>query len=444
MTLRIGTGAGFSADRITPAVELAEKGNLDYLVFECLAERTIAKAHVAKLNDSNLGFDPYLLKRMKAVLPACHINKTKIITNMGAANPLAAGQAVFKLARDLALEGMRIAVVTGDDVLHYVVERDFDLDEMSGTVSQLGSQVVSANAYLGAQPIVDALNMKADIVIAGRVADPAMFLAPMVFEFGWKMDDWDKLGQGTIIGHLMECAAQITGGYFSDAGRKHVPDIANLGFPIAEVDADGRAIITKLEDAGGCVTEATCKEQTLYEVHDPAKYFQPDVIADFSNLTIKSIDKDRVQISGGKGHAPNGKLKVSVGYYDSWVGEGQITYAGSNSGPRGELALNILEERMNKYADKILESRSELIGVDSVFGIKGGITTDIPEVRARYALRAHTQETVDQACHEIESLYLNGPAGGGGIVTSTRRVLAVASTLVPAVDVKSHVQILES
>lgn len=448
MTLRIGTGAGFSGDRIGPAVELAQKGNLDYLIFECLAERTIAKAQVAKLKDCNQGYDPFLVKRMEAVLPACHQQGTKIITNMGAANPLAAGRAVFKLAQKLCLDGLCIAVVTGDDVLRYVVKQDLALEELNETAAELGSLVVSANAYLGAKPIVDALNMGADIVIAGRVADPAMFLAPMVFEFGWAMDDWGKLGQGTIIGHLLECAAQITGGYFADPGSKHVPDIANLGFPIAEIEPNGQAVITKLEETGGCVTEATCKEQALYEVHDPANYLQPDVVADFSNLMIKSVGKDRVQISGGSGHAPNGKLKVSVGYYDSWVGEGQITYAGFNAVARGKLALRILEERMVPYAKKIIETRAELIGMNSVIGLDGGfgheITCDISEVRARFVLRSDTQDLVEQVCHEIESLYLNGPAAGGGIVTSTRRVLAIASTFVPASDIKSHVEILES
>lgn len=444
MTLRIGTGAGFSGDRIEPAVDLAEKGNLDYLIFECLAERTIAKAQVAKLKDCNHGYDPFLMKRMRAVLPACRKHGTKIVTNMGAANPLMAGQAVFELAKDLGLDGLRIAVVTGDDVLGYVVKQDLPLEELRDTAAELGSKVVSANAYLGAKPIVDALNLGADIVIAGRVADPAMFLAPMIYEFGWAMDDWEKLGQGIIIGHLMECAAQITGGYFADPGRKQVPDIANLGFPIAEVEPDGQAVITKLEYAGGCVTEATCKEQALYEVHDPANYLQPDVIADFSNLLIESIGKDRVQISGGTGHAPTGKLKVSVGYYDSWVGEGQITYAGSNAVSRGKLALSILQKRMAPYAEQITETRAELIGVDSVFGLGCETETSVPEVRARFVLRSNSQDLVEQVCHEIESLYLNGPAAGGGIVTSTRRVLAVASTFIPAVAINAHVEILES
>lgn len=444
MTLRIGTGAGFSGDRIGPAVDLAENGNLDYLVFECLAERTIAKAQVAKLNDCNHGYDPFLLKRMRAVLPACQRCGTKIITNMGAANPFAAGQAVIKLAQDMGLKGLRIAVVTGDDVLGYVLDENPTLDNIDKPVAELGANVVSANAYLGAGPIVEALALGADIVIAGRVADPAMFLAPMIFEFGWTMDDWQKLGCGTIIGHLMECGAQITGGYYGDPGIKDVPDIANLGFPIAEIEADGQAIITKLETAGGLVTEATCKEQALYEVHDPANYLQPDVVADFSNLVIKSVGENRMLISGGTGHAPTGLLKVSVGYYDSWIGEGQITYAGSNAVARGKLALSILRDRLAAYSDSILEIRAELIGVDSVFGAKLETVTEITEVRARFVVRSEGPEIAEGVCHEVDSLYLNGPAAGGGIVTSTRHVLAVASTLIPAETIAANVEILET
>lgn len=444
MTLRIGTGAGFSGDRIGPAVDLAENGNLNYLVFECLAERTIAKAQVAKLNDCNQGFDPFLLKRMRAVLPACQRSGTKIITNMGAANPFAAGQAVVKLAQDMDLNSLRIAVVTGDDVHRYVITENLTLDNIDKPVGQLGENVVSANAYLGAGPIVEALALGADIVIAGRVADPAMFLATMIFEFCWAMDDWEKLGRGTIIGHLLECGSQITGGYFGDPGIKDVPNIANLGYPIAEIDASGQAIITKLETAGGLVTEATCKEQALYEVHDPVNYLQPDVIADFSDLIIKSVGENRVLILGGTGHAPTGLLKVSVGCYDSWIGEGQITYAGSNAAARGKLALNILRERLAPYSNHILEIRTELIGVDSVFGAKLESPSEMAEVRARFVVRSEGQEIADHVCHEVESLYLNGPAAGGGIVTSARHVLAVASTLIPAGSAIANVEILEN
>ena len=211
----------------------------------------------------------------------CHAKGIKIITNMGAANPVAAAEKTAEVARSLGLRGLKVAAVTGDDVLDAVRAGDYRLDETGETVASLGNRIVSANAYLGAGPIVEALAAGADVVITGRAADPSMFLAALIHEFNWSMEDWTRLGRGTVVGHLLECAGQITGGYFADPGFKDVPDMARLGFPIAEVGEDGTAVITKVPGTGGVVSTATCKEQLLYEVHDPARYFQPDVVADF-------------------------------------------------------------------------------------------------------------------------------------------------------------------
>lgn len=249
-TIRIGTGAGFSGDRIEPAVDLAAKGNLDYLVFECLAERTIALAQQAKMHDPNAGFDPLLERRMRAVLPICREKGVRVISNMGAANPVAAAKHTIKIARELGLSGLRVAAVQGDNVLDVLSPDAFVIDEANCTLGEFKKEVISANAYLGAGGIVDALKAGADVVLTGRAADPAMFLAPQIFEFGWQMDDWTRLGRGTLVGHLLECGGQVTGGYFADPGLKDVPDLANLGFPIAEVDEDGNAIITKLPGTG--------------------------------------------------------------------------------------------------------------------------------------------------------------------------------------------------
>src|SRR5262245_29228067 len=281
-TIRIGAGAGYSGDRIEPAVELAERGHLNYLVFECLAERTIALAQQARRSDPDAGYDPLLADRFNAVLRPCVANGVKIITNMGAANPAGAARAVASIARDLGLAGLRIAAVSGDDVMEAVRARDLPLVETDGRIADVADRMVSANAYLGAGPIVEALAGGADIVITGRVSDPALFLAPLMHEFGWKADDWDRLGKGTVVGHLLECAGQITGGYFADPGYKDVPNLARLGFPLADVSEDGSAVIGKLPETGGRVSLKTCKEQLLlYEVHDPARYCQPDVVADF-------------------------------------------------------------------------------------------------------------------------------------------------------------------
>ncbi|MBV9757333.1 MAG: DUF1446 domain-containing protein, partial [Alphaproteobacteria bacterium] len=265
-TVRIGSGAGYSGDRIEPAVELCERGEIQYIGFECLGERTIALAQQDKLKDPDAGFDPLLVARMRAVLPVAAARRIRLVTNMGAANPLAAARRTAAIARELGLRGLKIAAVTGDDVLDDLRHGDYALLERPGTVASLGDAIRSANAYLGVAPIVAALAGGADVVITGRVGDPALFVAPLVHEFGWAMDDWDRLGKATVIGHLLECAGQITGGYFADPGYKDVPDLARLGFPIAEVAADGSAVITKVAGSGGRISVRSCKEQLLYEL----------------------------------------------------------------------------------------------------------------------------------------------------------------------------------
>ena len=288
-TIRIGSGAGYSGDRIEPAVELAEKGDLQYLVFECLGERTVALAQQARMKNPESGYDPLLEERMRAVLPLCAAKGIKVVTNMGAANPVAAARRTAEIAKSLGLSSLKIAAVVGDDVLDACKDGDLPIMEFDGTIKQLGNRLLSANAYLGAEPIAQALTSGADIVITGRASDPALFLAPMIHAFGWAMDDWNLLGQGTVAGHLLECAGQITGGYFADPGYKDVADLARLGFPIGEVGEDGSLVITKVAGSGGAVTAQTCKEQLLYEVHDPKRYLQPDVVADFSQVKVEEI-----------------------------------------------------------------------------------------------------------------------------------------------------------
>ncbi|MBR3372134.1 MAG: DUF1446 domain-containing protein [Rhodobacteraceae bacterium] len=444
-TVRIGTGAGFSGDRIEPAVDLAEKGDLDFLVFECLAERTIALAQQALLRDPNAGYDPMLVARMRAVLPACHARGVRIVTNMGAANPFAAADAVRAVLRELGLHGMRVAAVSGDDVLAEVKSGNYRIDETGQPVSALGSKLISANAYLGAGPIALALDRGAHIVITGRAADPALFLGPLVHAFGWAMDDWGRLGRGTVVGHLLECAGQITGGYFADPGYKDIPDLARLGFPIGEVDEDGNVTVTKLPGTGGAVTPATVKEQLLYEIHDPRRYIQPDVIADFSGVRIEETGPDKVRVTGGDGCAKTGLLKVSVGYIDSYIGEGQISYAGPGAMERGRLAIEIVAERLKITGVPCAETRGELIGVDSILGARLSGNCSAPrEVRVRFVGRTDRREDAARVGNEVESLYLNGPAGGGGAAKSTREIVGIVSTLVPENRVSPGIHIQET
>ncbi|MGJ4915590.1 acyclic terpene utilization AtuA family protein [Bradyrhizobium sp. HKCCYLRH2060] len=428
-SIRIGAGAGYSGDRIEPAVELAAKGGLDYLVFECLAERTIALAQQARMKDPAAGYDPLLAARMQAVLPICRANKVRIVTNMGAANPVAAAEATRAIARQLGLTGLKIAAVTGDDVLEPLKTADVVLDT-GDMIHALGNRVVSANAYVGAGAIAEALAGGADVVITGRAADPALFLGPLIHEFGWALDDWDRLGQGTVVGHLLECAGQITGGYFADPGLKDVPDLARLGFPIGEVREDGELIVTKVAGSGGCVTPGTVKEQLLYEIHDPAQYFQPDVVADFSQVTVEELGPDRVRVVGGRGRPKTGLLKTSVGYLDSYVGEGQISYAGPGAVARGRLALDIVRERLALTGVAVSELRCDLIGLNALHGDERAEGAEPHEVRIRVAGRTETMAEAIRIGNEVETLYTNGPAGGGGAWKSAREVIAVASCLV--------------
>lgn len=438
--VRIGTGAGFQGDRIAPAVDLAERGGLDFLVFECLAERTIALAQQARLADPAAGYDPLLERRMRAVLPACARNGTRIVTNMGAANPRAAAERTRAVVRELGLP-LTVAAVTGDDVLGLV--GDSLLTETGAAARALEDRLISANAYIGVAGIVEALDAGADIVICGRASDPALFLAPLVHRFGWAMDDWARLGRGTLVGHLLECSAQITGGYFADPGVKEVPDLAEVGFPLAEVSEDGTAVITKLPGTGGLVTRATCTEQLLYEIHDPARYVQPDVVADFSRVELKEVGPDRVLVTGGSGHPASGQLKVSVGYRDGWRGEGQISYAGANCVARGRLAAEVVHRRLAELGGRILEERSELIGLDAVAPAAARGAADPSEVRLRIAARCADEEAAERIGEEVESLYLCGPAGGGGVSRSSREIIAVASTLIPAASVSVRVELTE-
>ncbi|WLH05435.1 acyclic terpene utilization AtuA family protein [Pseudomonas lurida] len=438
-TLRIGSGAGYSGDRIEPAVELAEQGDLDYLVFECLAERTIALAQQARINDPEGGYDPLLSERMRRVLPFVGVKagrrRLRVITNMGAANPLSAAVEVRRIASELGVD-LKVAAVVGDDVLS-ALQPEWLLDN-GQTVGSLGERLISANTYLGVDGILEALRADADVVITGRVADPSLFLAPQMFEFGWAADDWQRLGRGTLVGHLLECAGQVSGGYFADPGFKDVDDLARLGFPLAEISADGEALITKVSGSGGRVSRATCIEQLIYEVHDPAAYLTPDVTADFSQVGFVEEGSDRVRAQGAGGRARPEQLKVSVGYLEGWIGEGQMSYGGPGAVARAQLARDVVLMRLELIGVKMQDVRAELIGMDALHGPRS--TVEPWEVRLRVAARCAARSDAVRVGNEVETLYTNGPSGGGGASKSVRQVVAVASLLLPRGAVNPRIE----
>ena len=442
---RIGSGAGYSGDRIDPAQDLAERGQLNALVFECLAERTIALAQLRRSIDPLQGYDPMLGERMQAVLPACHAQGCTIISNMGAANPMAAGQAVLAVAREQGLRGVKVGVVEGDDVLAWMLAHHTPLLETHGqTVRDLGERLISANAYLGADALLPALQAGAGVVITGRVADPSLFLAPLMHHFGWDRTDWKKMGQGIVVGHLLECSSQVSGGYIADPGYVDVPNLAEVGFPFAEVQADGNAIIGKLDGTGGRIDRLTCTAQLLYEIEDPAAYLQADVVADFSRVHFEQCGPDRVRVRGAGGRKRPDTLKATLGYRDGFIGEGQISYAGPGARARGELALAVLRERLQRLGWAQLEHRAELIGINAMHGPALGGDAEPYEVRVRLALRTDNRAQAERAAQEVEALYVSGPAAGGGVTQSVREVVAVASALIPRAAVQTRTSVLES
>ena len=346
--LRIGAGASYAGDRVEPATELAKHAQLDYLVYETLAERTIALAQLERLKNPDGGYNELLADRFYGALPYCRQQGTRIVTNMGAANPRGAAKRTVEIIRELKVGPMKVAAVLGDDVLDYcLAHRDtLKLMENGKPLSSLEGKIVSANAYLGADVMVDALARGADIVLTGRVGDCSLFLAPMIHEFGWAMDDWDIIGKGQVGADMVECGANVSGGFFADPGYKDVPDLGNLGYPYLEVASDGTIVVTKVPGTGGLINRATCTEQMIYEIHDPANYITPDVVVDFTDVTLEEVGKDRVMMKGGRGKPRPEQLKVSVGILEGWIGEAMITYAGLGCLNRAKLAEEVVRKRL--------------------------------------------------------------------------------------------------
>ncbi|NVJ85928.1 MAG: DUF1446 domain-containing protein [Algoriphagus sp.] len=428
--IRIGCGAGFSGDRIEPALILTEKGNLDYLVLECLAERTIALAQKRKLQNPELGYDVLLEKRLKDLLPLLLRHNTRLITNMGAANPISGAKKIIELAKAQTLS-LKVAAVIGDDVFEFLSGEEHSLENKQPIRSQ--GKLVSANAYLGVEAILPALASDADIIITGRVADPSLFLAPMIHEFGWKLDQFDLLGKGTVLGHLLECAGQLTGGYFADPISKPVPDLDQLGYPFVDVFPDGRGIISKVKGTGGMISERIAKEQLLYEVLDPYHYFTPDVVADFSTVQFEEIAFDQLQVTGGSGIEKPEKYKVSVGYEAGFKGEGEISYAGAHAIERVRLAGEIIEKRIKRLVANL---RIDFIGLNSLHPAELSKNSNPYEVRLRVVGMCENMEQAQLIGEEVEALYTNGPAGGGGARKMVTQVVGVVSTLLDRNQVK--------
>jgi hypothetical protein len=433
-TLAIGCAAGFGGDRTDAARPIVEtliaRNGPGVLIFEMLAERTLALAQLDRLNHSDQGYAPLLEPMVRPILSRCLEHDIPIVGNFGAANPRAAAARIRQIAEEQGVSAARIAIVEGDDLSNAAGQQ---LLRRYLSPAHSAIEIISANVYLGAAAIADALRAGAQVVVTGRVADPSLTVGPAMAHFNWSETDWLTLGRATMAGHLLECGAQVTGGYFADPGLKDVPDLHRVGFPIAEISADGSFIITKAEATGGLVDARTVKEQLLYELHDPAAYLTPDVVADISDAEVKEVGPDRIAVIGVRGHARPASLKVTVCFTGGWLGEGEISYAGPNAEARARLAAEIIRRRI----DRDLKIRFDLIGVLSVFGDDHGkaltATTlkDAGDVRLRVAVVDGERAQVEQVMREVTALYTCGPAGGGGVRTSITRRLSSTSCFIP-------------
>jgi hypothetical protein len=448
-TIRVGSGSAWWGDRVEPARLNAEQGALDYLCFETMAEATVSAAQVRARRDPSFpGFDTYLDERMRAVLPGCMRQGTRIVSNQGWINPEGAAKRIVELLREHGLRGVKVAAVNGSLITDRVLALTDRILENGHPTSTLAADLISAEVYLGAEPIVEALKGGAQIVVTGRVADPSVFMAPLMFEFGWDPLDHDRLGMGNGIGHLLECGAQVTGGYFSDPGFKDVPEPWNLAFPIAEVDRDGSVVITKVAGSGGAVTLQTVKEQMLYEVHDPANYITPDVVVDFTTARLEQVGPDRVRVSGISGKPRTPTLKVSIGCTEGFIGEDMFFYAGPGALRRAKLAARVLEERFKIVGLQAEEVRIDFLGLNAIHG--AATPADAPEpyeVAVRVAARTKTREEAVKVGREVDGMAVSGIAHTGKRVPHadrTREVIGVWSSLVPREQVPASVVYFES
>jgi len=447
---RVACAAGFSGDRTDVAKPLVEEllrhGGSGCLIFESLAERTLALAQLERHQNPELGYEPLLSEMLEPVLVDCVKSGIPIIGNFGAANPEGAARLIAAMAKQKGFPSIRIAIVEGDDIsapeFRSQLETFLSSDDRK-TLAQ--SSLVSANVYLGAQQISEALLAGAQVVVTGRVADPALTVGPLMAYFKKDWTDWDFLGAATMAGHLLECGAQVTGGYFADPGLKDVLGLANLGFPIIEFDIQGNICVTKPSDSGGLVNRMTVTEQLLYELHDPEDYLTPDVSADISQAQIHDLGSNRVELVGVKGHPRPSTLKANVCIDGGWIAEAEISYAGWNANARAQLAAQIIRERLTG-----LNLRIDFIGSSSIFTSDTGdgpqfISKEgFEDIRMRVATAHHEKNQAQRVCREVTALYTCGPAGGGGVRASLKPRLNTLVCYIPRELVRASYKFFKS
>ena len=443
--IRIANGQGFWGDWLEAPVRLIEDGPIDYLALDYLAEVTMSILQKQKQADPNLGYArdfPPLIARIAKLMRERNVT---VIANAGGVNPIACAREVLRVA-----PGLKVAVVLGDDVSSRIDEflgkgyqmRDMDTGE---PIAQIRDRILSANAYIGAFPLAEALATGANVVIAGRSTDTALALAPMVHRYGWTATDYDKLAAGTIAGHMIECGAQCTGGN-CQVDWQSIPDLANVGYPIVEADPDGTFVVTKHSAAGGRVSIDSVKEQLLYELGDPKHYITPDCVADFTTVRLSDAGADRVRVSGIKGGERPPSLKLSIAYANGWKATGTLVYSWPQALEKAHAADAIVRARLERLGLRFEEICTEFFGVNACLGPAAPPNPDPPEVQLRIGVRGQDKKTVDRFTRELIPLVLNGPPGATGFGEgrpTVREIVAYWSALIPREEIDTRVEVVD-
>lgn len=442
--IRIGCGAGCSFDRLEPAIDLIKNGNLDYLVFECLAERTVANDQKKRKENPEAGYTPMLEERMRAVLPLLRKYNVKVVTNMGSANVKSAVKCIKTLANELNIDGLKIAYQIGDDITAELYRYgEYPIVDEQGYLKDIDENIYSANAYLGYEGIVQGLEMNADIVVTGRVADASLFVGPVIYEFGYSKK---IIAQATVMAHLLECAGQVTGGYYADPGYKEIEDLGLLGFPIGEINSEGDCSLTKTTTSAGVITKATCIEQLLYEIGDPERYITPNGVVDFSKVQFSEINKNKIRINNARFVDNVDTYKVNIGFDDGYLGIGEISFGGSNALEKARLCESIVKKRWKITGYTPSEHQFLYIGFDSLY--KEKISKHIQEakpceVRLRLMVKDSNASLVEKSIREIDFMYTNGPSGSSGISTTVKDSLGIKSIIIPKDGISPKVYLEE-
>lgn len=448
--IRIASGQGFWGDLLTAPYDQVTKGPVDYMMMDYLAEVTMSIMQKQKRKDPKLGYAKDLIPLMEQILPIITKKNIKVITNGGGVNPTACRDAIFAVAKKLGIKALKIGTVLGDDILDdldHLKSRGILLNNMetSESLDGMRDRVMSANVYFGAWPIVEALSKGAQIIITGRTTDTGLTLAPMIHEFGWKENEWDKIAAGTVAGHILECGGQASGGNFS-ADWRSVPDLAHIGFPIAEAFPNGEVVITKHEGTGGLVSRQTVTEQLMYEIGNPANYITPDCVADFTCIQLEDIGPNRVRLFGVKGKPATDSYKVSMSYLDGYTAIGTLTYAWPDALDKAKTADQILRTRLADLGLKFDEIRSEFMGYNSCLGPLSIMPSEINEVVLRFGVRGSDYKAVERFGKELAPLILTGPPGVTGFAGGRPKpseVIAYWPALMPKSAVKPKVEIAE-